>query len=356
LVIAQKPKSSYASGRGNALLAHRREGTDIPRSHTVKKFWIMVWGTAACAAALAQGPTGAGTATSALVIVVGSPAGTPGDVVARAISGPLASELGQPVVVENRPGAIGTVAIGAVARSRPDSPMLGVFGLQAAVAPSLLKSVSYDSAKDLAPVRQLSSVSNVLVVRAEHPAGSLDELVKAARAGTVTYGSGGNGTPAHLAGELFKQNLGLNLQHVPFNGAVAGVTAVLGGHVEMMFATTPSVVALVKSGKLRALATTSPQRIPALPEVPTLAELGHPGVSVRDWHGLVAPAGISRAAVERLSAAVGKVLAMEGVQQRLAGAGLDTVTVSGPAEFGGFMTEEMARWSAVIGKGGITAQ
>lgn len=322
----------------------------------MKKLLTLVLGSLACAAALAQPAVASGSAAP-LVIYTGSRAGTPGDVVARAISVPLGLELGQPVVVENRPGAIGTVAMAAVSRALPDGNTLGVFGLQAAVAPSLLKTVAYDSQEDLAPVRQLSLVGNVLVVPADGPLKSLADLQQAARAGTVTYGSGGNGTPAHLAGELFRQNLGLTgLQHVPFTGAVAGVTAVMGGHVQMMFATSPSVVELIKGGKLRALATTAAERIPALPEVPTMTELGHPAVTVRDWHGLVAPAGTPPATVQRLSAAVGKVLAMEAVQQRLAGAGLDTVAASGPVEFRGFMKDEMTRWSAVVRKGAITAQ
>jgi tripartite-type tricarboxylate transporter receptor subunit TctC len=182
--------------------------------------WIGCW---ACLAAGAQ--TAAPAPSGPLLIVTGAAAGTPGDVVARAISGPLAAELGQPVVVENRPGAIGTVAIAAVARAKPDGQLIGIFGLPAAVAPALLHSVPYDSAHDLAPVRQISAVTNVLVVRADGPFATLGALVAAARTAPLTYASGGNGTPAHLAGELFAQTLGLQLQHVPFNGAVAGVTA-----------------------------------------------------------------------------------------------------------------------------------
>lgn len=308
----------------------------------------------ACACALGQGAAPGSEAP--LVLMVGGPAGTPGDVVARAVSGPLAAELGQAVVVENRPGAIGTVALAAVARARPDTQMLGVLGLQAAVAPALLASVPYDTLRDLTPVRQLSSVSNVLVVRADSPLRSFEGLLAAARGGQLTYGSGGNGTPAHLAGELFRQHLRLDLQHVPFNGAVAGVTAVVGGHVDMMFATTPSVMALLKAGKLHALATTSARRLAALPDVPTVAELGMADVTLRDWHGLVAPAGASPERVERIAAAVGRVLATEGVQQRLAAAGLDAAGASGPAAFGQFVADEIARWGGVVRQARIRAQ
>jgi tripartite-type tricarboxylate transporter receptor subunit TctC len=309
-----------------------------------------------CAWVAAAAQPTAPSPSTPLLIVTGAAAGTPGDVVARAIGGPLSAELGQPVVVENRPGAIGTVAIAAVARARPDGQLLGIFGLPAAVAPALLNTVPYDSARDLAPVRQLSAVTNVLVVRADAPFTMVDDLVAAARKGPLTYASGGNGTPAHLAGELFAQTLGLPLQHVPFNGAVAGVTAVAGGHVQFMFASSPSVLALVKAGRLRALATTGDHRIAGLPEVPTMAEGGLPAVTVRDWHGVVAPAGTPPAVLERLSAALGKVLAMETVQQRLAAAGLEPVAASGPAEFRGFMVQEMDRWFKVIRTARITVQ
>jgi tripartite-type tricarboxylate transporter receptor subunit TctC len=320
----------------------------------VTKLLALLLGCLACAIAPAQVP--ASGAAAPLVILVGGPAGTPGDVVARAVSGPLAIELGQPVVVENRPGAIGTVALAAVARARPDGLTLGVLGLQAAVAPSLLKSLPYDTHRDLAPVRQLSSVSNVLVVRADSALASLDDLLQAGRAGSLTYASGGNGTPAHLAGELFRQQLGLKLQHVPFNGAVAGVTAVLGGHVQIMFATSPSVIALINSGKLRALATSAAQRIPALPDVPTMAELGQPAVTVRDWHGLVAPASTPADTLQRIAAALDKVVQAEALQQRLAAAGLDAMQVSGPAAFASLIAREMNRWPTVIERAGITLQ
>lgn len=308
----------------------------------------------ACTLAAAQPATGASAAP--LVILVGGPPGTPGDVVARAISVPLGVELGQPVVVENRPGAAGTVALSAVARARADGNLLGVLALQPAVAPALIKSLSYDTARDLLPVRQLSSVNNLLVVRADSPWFSLDDLLKAGRAGMLTYASGGNGTPAHLAAELFANESQVRLQHVPFGGAVAGVNAVLGGHVQMMFATTPAVAGLVQAGKLRALAATSPQRLPLAPEVATLTERGLAAATVRDWHGLVAPAGTPRERIAQVAAAVGRVLASEAVRQRLLAAGLEPVASSGPAEFGEWVASETARWGELVQRAGISLQ
>ena len=305
---------------------------------------------------LAHGQVPSGDPLPPLAILVGGAPGTPGDVVARAISAPLGAELGQSVVVENRPGAAGTVALAAVARGRPDGQLLGVLGLQSAVAPSLIKAMPYHTAQAFTPVRQLSSVRNVLVVRADNPWMRLDQLLKAASGETLSYASGGNGTPAHLLAELFRQEAGARLQHVPFNGAVAGVNAVLGGHVQMMFATTPSVLPLVQGGKLRALATSAPQRLPGLPEVPTFAESGLPAVTVGDWHGLVAPTGTPPRRIEQLAAAIAKSLATDQVQQRLAAGGLEPAMQSDPEAFRAFIGAEMTRWAAIVEKAGISLQ
>ena len=294
-------------------------------------------------------------AAAPLVIVTGAPAGTPGDVLARALSGALSAELGAPVVVENRPGAIGTLALSAVARAKPDGRFMGILGLPAAVAPGMLASMPYDTLGDLATVRQLSAAANVLVVSASGPFASVAQVVAAARMAPLTYASGGNGTPAHLAGELFAQQAKLPLRHVPFNGAVAGVTAVAGGHVDMMFATSPSVVGLVKGGKLRALATTGAQRMAAWMEVPTMAELGYADVVVQDWHGVVVPASTPAAVVDRLSAALGRALGNDAVRKRLAALGLDPVS-SDPTAFRSFLRAEMTRWETVVRTARITVQ
>ena len=190
-----------------------------------------------CTIGAAQAPS---TAPAPLVILVGGPPGTPGDIVARALSGPLATELGRSVMVKNRPGAAGTLAMAAVARAAPDGQTLGIFSLQAAVAPALMSSLPYDPGTAFAAVRQLNTASNALVIGSDNPASNLAEFLQTARERTLTYASGGNGTPAHLAAELFRQQLGLRIQHVPFNGPVAGITAVAGRHVDAMFATLPA--------------------------------------------------------------------------------------------------------------------
>ena len=290
-------------------------------------------------------------------LISGAPPGTPADVAARAISDALAAELGQPVVVENRPGAINTIAMAAVAGAPPDGHVLGLFGMVSTLAPNLLPSLPYDTRRDLVPVAQLSWVANVLVLRADARFGSVAELIDYARAnpGRLSYASGGNGTPAHVTAELFKQTAGVDLLHVPFKGAVAGVTAVIGGHVDLMFATAPAVAAHVRDRRLKAIATTAPARLPGLPDVATMAELGYPGLTVRDWNGVVAPAGTPPAVVSRLAAAVQNVLAQESVRERLRAVGLEAAQAWGPDEFRRLIDSELDRWAALVRRAGIRA-
>ena len=293
--------------------------------------------------------------TKPVRVISGSTPGVPGDVMVRAIAEPLALRLGQPVVVENRPGAINTIGLGAVARAEPDGHTLGTFSMPSTVAPSLLPQMPYDTLRDLAPVRQLAWVSNVLVVRPAAPVHSVHDLVAAAKARPqlLTFASGGNGTPAHLSGELFRLQAGVELRHVPFKGVVPGVAAVMGEQVDMMFAIAPAVVAHVRSGKLRALATPAPARLQALPEVPTLLELGY-AVDVRDWTGIVAPAATPKAVVARLDAALAEVLARPDVRQRLATLGFESAE-SSPENFRTLIASELKRWPQVVREAGIRA-
>lgn len=315
----------------------------------MKKLIWLVAGLLALSLANAQAP-----APGHVTILVGGPPGTPGDTIARTLSEPLAREFGRPVVVENRPGAAGTLALSALSRGPADGSVLGTFALQAVVAPNLVKAMPYET-RDLVAVRQISTVTNVLVVRGDGPLQDWPGMLRAARQGRLAWASAGMGTPSHLAAELFGQQAGVAIQHVPFNGPVAALTALSGGHVNAMFATLPAALPLVRAGKLRALAVTATQRLPALREVPTLAELGYPDASVRDWHGLVAPAGTPPEVVEQISAAVGRALLAEGVRERLQAAGLDLLQQSGPAEFRRFVEGERARWSGVVrGTPGVT--
>jgi tripartite-type tricarboxylate transporter receptor subunit TctC len=286
-------------------------------------------------------------------IITGAPPGTPGDVSVRIMAEPLASALGHPVVVENRPGAIGTIGLGAVAKAPADGFTLGTFTMPSTVAQSLLHKMPYDTVSAFAAVRQLTWVSNVLVVRSAAPFSSVAELVSAAKARPqqLTFASGGNGTPAHVAAELFRLSAGIEMRHVPFNGAVAGVAGVMGDQVDMMFAIAPAVLGHIRSGKLRALATPAPSRIPALPNLPTLVELGY-AVDVRDWTGIVAPAATPKAVVARLDAALGAVLAQKEVKDRLAAAGFEPAE-SGADAFAVLIRSEVQKWARVVSEAGI---
>jgi tripartite-type tricarboxylate transporter receptor subunit TctC len=286
-------------------------------------------------------------------IITGAPPGTPGDVSVRIMAEPLASALGHPVVVENRPGAIGTIGLGAVAKAPADGFTLGTFTMPSTVAQSLLHKMPYDTVSAFAAVRQLTWVSNVLVVRSAAPFSSVAELVSAAKARPqqLTFASGGNGTPAHVAAELFRLSAGIEMRHVPFNGAVAGVAGVMGDQVDMMFAIAPAVLGHIRSGKLRALATPAPSRIPALPDLPTLVELGYV-VDVRDWTGIVAPAATPKTVVARLDAALGAVLAQKEVKDRLAAAGFEPAE-SGADAFAVLIRSEVQKWARVVSEAGI---
>lgn len=317
------------------------------------KTWLVATALLACSLAMAQPATPAG---APLVLVVGGPPGNPGDLMLRALSAPLSAELGQPVVVENRPGAAGTIGLAAVARGKSDGNVLGLLALQSAVAPALIKALPYDTLRDLAPVRQLSWVNNVLVVSGDSPFASLDDVVRAGRSAQLTFASGGNGTPAHLAAELFAQEARVQVRLVPFNGASAGVHAVLGGHVQMMFATAPAAAGLLHAGKLRALAAAAPERLPLLPNVPTLVESGFPGAHMRDWHGLVAPAGTAPDRIDRLAKALDKVLASGATVQALRAAGLEPAATSSPEDFREFVRSEMQRWRELVRRTGMTMQ
>jgi tripartite-type tricarboxylate transporter receptor subunit TctC len=238
-------------------------------------------------------------------------------------------------------------------KANADGHTLGTMTLPATIAPHLLPKIPYDTVRNLAPVRQLAWVSNVLVVRPAAPFSSVGELVAAAKARpqSLTFASGGNGTPAHLSGELLRLSAAIEMRHVPFNGAVAGVAAVMGEQVDMMFAIAPAVIPHLKAGKLRALATPAPSRLPALPELPTLIELGY-AVDVRDWVGIVAPAGTPRQAIGRLESALATVLAMSSVKDRLAAAGFEPAESSADS-FGTLIRAELQRWGRVVNEAGI---
>ena len=283
---------------------------------------------------------------------------TPGgstDILARALSPKLAQALGQTVVVDNKPGAGGSLGALDAARAEPDGNtlLMGHIGTLA-VNPSMYPKLGYDPLKSFVPLAYVARVPNVLVVNAGAPWRSLKDLLEAARAqpGRLTYSSGGNGSAAHITFEYLKLKARVFMLHIPYRGTAPSVTDVLAGQVACTFTGAPAVLPHVKSGRLRALAVSSLQRLPSLPDVPTVAESGYPGFEADQWYGLVAPAGTPAAVVARLNAETNKALALPEVAQQLAVEG--AVPVPGtPQAFGELIRREIPRWAEVVKAGNV---
>ena len=291
-------------------------------------------------------------------IVAPTPPGSPPDVIARLIGERLGAALGQPVVVENKPGAVGTIGLQAVAKAPADGYTFGVLAMPFILGPSLLPSMPYDQQKDLVPVSHVVWASNILVVNSSSKLQSLSDVVKTGKdkPDELTYASGGNGTPAHLASALLALRSGMQLRHVPYRGAAEGVAAVLAGQVDMMFAATGAVSPHVRSGKLRALATSAPTRLPSAPEIATVAELGFEGFDIRDWQGIVAPTGTPEAIVHKVAAEVRRIAGLPEVKARLSAMGMDVVEQGGPEAFGALIKTETVRWQRVVRDAGIRGE
>jgi tripartite-type tricarboxylate transporter receptor subunit TctC len=314
----------------------------------------MVLGMACIALASAGRDARAAYPDKAIHLVVGFPAGSQPDMVARLLGQRIGKELGQPVVVENIAGAAGNIAAERVARSAPDGYTLGLVSQTQVVINPLLYKLAYDPATDFAPISQVSVSPNILVVHDAVPAGTVAELVSLARAhpGALTFASSGSGTGTHMAAELFFAAAGLEVRHVPYKGVVAAIPDVVAGRVTMMFSPIPVVLPFIREGKLRAIAVTSLRRSAAVPELPTVAESGFPGFEATNWYGLVAPAGIAPAIQSRLSAEAGKALALPEIRAQLDKAGLEPIGNT-PDEFASSVKTEIPKWSKVIRAAGI---
>lgn len=290
-------------------------------------------------------------------LVVPYPAGGAADTVARTLAAPLGAKLGQTIVVDNRPGASGVIGAGAVAKAAPDGYTLLLDATAHSVNPSLQARLPYDTVKDFAPISLVVLVPNLLVVPPNSPFNSPKDIVTAAKAtpGKLTYASAGPGTAQHLAAELFRQQSGLNLLHVPYKGGAPALSDLMGGQVDMMFSNMAASYPLVAGKKLKVLATTGTKRSAALPDTPTLAESGLPGYQVYEWNGLFAPAGTPQAIVDRLSALTREVLNSPEVSKRLAAIGAEPAG-SRPEDFRKFVEGETAKWAKVIKQGSIRAE
>lgn len=281
-------------------------------------------------------------------IVVPYPAGGAADTTARIIGQHLSTRLGQPVIVENKPGASGSIGASAVASSSPDGYTLLLDATGHAVNPGLLK-LPYDTAKDFAPISLLVRVPALLVVPPGSPAKTLQDLVRIARdkPESTSFASAGNGTAQHLAGELFAQGFKLRLMHVPYKGGAPALTDLMGGQVDTMFSASSASGPHVKSGKLRALATTGTERSSSFPDLPTVAESGLPGFSVYEWNGLFARSGTPQPILQKLETEVRQIMEQPDVRKRFAELGAEVVG-SNSAELGEFVRTETAKWAKVI--------
>jgi tripartite-type tricarboxylate transporter receptor subunit TctC len=313
---------------------------------------------AAVAAALTLTPAIAQTwPDRPLRIVVAAPAGSSLDALARVIGDRLKDRIGQPVIVENKPAAGGTLATGEVAKAAPDGyTMVLSFNGPLAFGP-LLQKLPYDVQKDLAPVIITSSQPNVLAVNAQLPVKTVQELVAWSKAnpGKLNYASVGNGSSSHLNMELLKSVSGLDAVHVPFNGSPPAVTSTVQGETQMIFAVMQPLQAQIQAGKLRAIAVTTAKRFPLLPDLPTIAESGYPGFEALAWNGLLVPAGTPRPIVVRLNAEINAVLKQPDVLKKMNEAGFDLIGGS-PEDFGRLIAGETDKWAPVIRKVGLKVE
>jgi len=310
------------------------------------------------AAAFAFLPLGAGAQaypSKPIRFVVPYPAGGPLDTVARLLGQKVSESVHQPLIVDNKPGAGGNIGLDAAAKSPPDGYTIAM-GQTAnlAVNPALYSSMPYDPLKDFAPIALVSSQPLILVVSTSSPYKSLKDLVDAAKKnpGKINMASSSNGTIGHIGGELFQRRAGIKMTHVPYKGAGAAVTDLMGGSVDCFFGNSQAVGGLVNGGKLRALAVTSPKRLANYPEVPTVAELGYPGFEAATWSGLIAPAGTPKAVIDRLNAEANKALGTDAMKQKLMEDG-STPLGGTPEQFAAFIRTEHAKWGAAVRDAGI---
>jgi tripartite-type tricarboxylate transporter receptor subunit TctC len=290
-------------------------------------------------------------------ILVGYVAGGPNDIIARAIGDKLALIWGKSVIIDNVPGASANIAGERVAKAQPDGHTLLLANMaQIVVNPSLFERMSYDPVKDLAPISQVAFTPNVLTVPNEVPAHSVQELVTLVRAAPerYTFGSAGVRASQHLAGELFKSEAKLDLQHVPYRGASAVITDLLGNRITMFFGNIAPLLPLIREGRLRGLAVTSRERFAAMPELPTVAESGFPGYGVTASFGLMTATGTPADVIGKISRDTAQVLAQDDMRQKLADIGVIVIGTS-PAEFSAAIRNELELWPKFIKEAGLRA-
>ena len=312
----------------------------------------------ACALGLSSPAAAQDFPNKPIRIIVPFGPGGGGDIVGRIFGQALQEKLGQPVVVENKPGAAGTLGNEMIARADKDGYTIGVMTAGQVIAGAMNKSLRYDPATAFEPISQVGTASLMLVARADFPAGNVDELIAAAKAnpGKINVASPGFGATQHMSGELFKQMAGVDMVSVQFRTTPEAVTAVLGKQVDVLFDTVLAVIGQVQSGQLKAIAVTSKDRFPIVPDVPAIAEsAAMKGYDVSTWYGFFGPRGIPPEIVAKLNKALNEALNDAAVREKLTKAGV-TVKGSTPDEFGKFMAAELARWNKVREAAGIAQQ
>ena len=305
---------------------------------------------AGVALALLASPAVAQTFPSKSIrIVVPLAAGGPGDVLARAVGQKLAENVGQPVVIDNRPGANTNIGNEAVAKSPPDGYTLLATASTLTINPSLYANLPYDAVKSFAPLTLIATTPLVLVVHPSLPVKSVQELAALAKSkpGQLHYGSAGSGSVLHLAGEMFNTMARVKLVHVPYKGVTNAFSDLLGGQISLMFPGAPIALPQARAGKLRALATTGDKRAPAAPELPTVAEMGFPGYEVSVWYGLLAPAGTPAATINRLHSEIVKIVQLPEIAERWAVLGAEPAHNT-PEQFAAFLKNDLVKWTKVV--------
>jgi tripartite-type tricarboxylate transporter receptor subunit TctC len=299
-----------------------------------------------------------GYPTKPVRLIVPWPAGGGTDIVSRTVGQKMSENMGQQVIVENRPGAAAIIGTDFAAKAAPDgyTLLMGNIGPNSANA-SLYKKLPYDSIRDFAPVSLVASAPYIMVVHPSVPAKSVKEFIALAKSspGKINFGSGGTGSAPHLAAELLKMMARIDLEHIPYKGCAAHTVALLGGEVDLTLNSPLEVLAHARSGKLRALAVTTEKRSPVAPELPTMAEAGLPGYEFIVWWGVLAPAGTPVDIVSKVYSEVSKALQAQDVQQRFASQGVDVVG-STPEKFAAFIKSEVEKWARVVREAKIPAQ
>jgi tripartite-type tricarboxylate transporter receptor subunit TctC len=282
-------------------------------------------------------------------IVPFSPGGAT-DIVARLVGNKLSEAWGQPVIVENRTGASGIVGANAIAVAAPDGYTIGGISLNFTIYPVLYENVPFDVFKNFSPITLVAKIPSVLVVYPELPIHSVQDLIKEAKAhpGDICFASGGGvGTGGHVAGELFKKMTGVDMTHVPYKGGGPATTDLIGGHVQISFATTTSIIGAVRAGQVRAIAVTSPKRFALLPDLPTIAESGVPGFDTEEMQAIVAPAGVPKEIITKLNTEIVRILQLPEIRDRLTDLGA-TPAPSSPEDLSKYLHSEVNKWTDVF--------